>query len=132
MHRSYLLSLDFKVTFLTEWAAQLKINPLYALLSGFEFGNTPGVGTFYDFLNRLWDSEEDNLNPHIHPVKTSVKKPSVKGAKAKSVEKVSVAQLLSESEENSFSIFEQPYGSLFDLYNQEFLQKSVSKKAYQS
>lgn len=64
MHRSYLLSLDFKVTSLTEWASQLKINPLYALLSGFDFGDTPGVGTFYDFLTRLWDSDEDNLNPH--------------------------------------------------------------------
>ena len=128
MQRSYLLSLDFKVTSLTEWAAQLKINPLYALLSGFDFGDTPGVGTFYDFLARLWDSDEDNLNPHIHSVKASVKKPSVKGDKAKSVEKVSVAQLLAELEENSFSISEQPYGSLFHLYNQEFLQKSVSKK----
>lgn len=53
MQRSYLLSIDFKVSSLTQWAAQLKINPLYAILSGFEFGNTPGVGTFYDFLNRL-------------------------------------------------------------------------------
>ena len=67
MHRSYLLSIAFKVTSLTEWAAQLKITPLYAILSGFEFGNTPGVGTFYDFLNRLWDSDENNLTPHIHP-----------------------------------------------------------------
>ena len=50
MQRSYLLSIDFKVTSLTEWAAQLKMNPLYAILSGFEVGNTPGVGTFYDFL----------------------------------------------------------------------------------
>ena len=50
MQRSYLLSIDFKVTSLTEWAAQLKINPLYAILSGFEVGNTPSVGTFYDFL----------------------------------------------------------------------------------
>ena len=50
MQRSYLLSIDFKVTSLTEWAAQLKMNPLYAILSGFEPGNTPGVGTFYDFL----------------------------------------------------------------------------------
>ena len=107
MHRSYLLSLDFKVTSLTEWAAQLKINPLYAILSGFEVGDTPGVGTFYDFINRIWDSDDDNLSPHIHPLKVSVKKPSAKGAKAKSVEKISV---------------EQPYGSLFDLYNQEFLQ----------
>lgn len=95
MHRSYLLSLDFKVTSITEWAAQLKINPLYAILSGFEFGDTPSVGTFYDFLNRLWDSDEDNLSPHIHPIKASVKK---------------------------------PYGSLFDLFNQEFLQQSVSKQ----
>jgi len=30
MQRSYLLSIDFKVTSLTDWAAQLKINPLYA------------------------------------------------------------------------------------------------------
>lgn len=53
MQRSYLLSIDFKVHSLTDWAAQLKINPLYAILSGFEFGDTPGVGTFYDFLSRL-------------------------------------------------------------------------------
>ena len=58
MQRSYLLSIDFKVTSLTEWAAQLKMNPLYAILSGFDPGNTPGVGTFYDFLNRLWDSDD--------------------------------------------------------------------------
>lgn len=50
MQRSYLLSIDFKVTSVTEWAAQLKINPLYAIVSGFEVGDTPGVGTFYDFF----------------------------------------------------------------------------------
>ena len=64
MQRSYLLSIDFKVHSLTDWAAQLKINPLYAILSGFEFGDTPGVGTFYDFLSRLWDSEDSNLSSH--------------------------------------------------------------------
>lgn len=128
MHRSYLLSLDFKVTSLTEWAAQLKINPLFAILSGFEFGDTPGVGAFYDFLNRIWDSKDDNLSPHIHPIKASVKKPSAKGAKAKSVEKISVGQLLQELENTTFSISEQPYGSLFDLYNREFLQQSVSRQ----
>jgi hypothetical protein len=53
MQRSYLLSIDFKVTSLTEFAAQLKMNPLYAILSGFEPSNTPGVGTFYNFINRL-------------------------------------------------------------------------------
>ena len=79
MQRSYLLSIDFKVTSITEWAAQLKINPLYAILSGFEPDNTPRVGTFYDFINRLWNSDDDHISPHIHPLKTKVKKPKTKG-----------------------------------------------------
>ena len=102
MQRSYLLSIDFKVTSITDWAAQLKINPLYAILSGFEVGDTPGTGTFYDFFDRLWDSEEDNLSPHIHPVKAKVKKPKNKGAKAESVEKITVAELLPQLENTSF------------------------------
>lgn len=127
MQRSYLLSIDFKVTSLTDWAAQLKINPLYAILSGFEFGNTPGVGTFYDFMDRLWDSDDDHLSPHIHPLKTKVKKPKTKSTKADSVEKIKVEQLLPQLENSVFNINDQPYGSLFSLYQQEFLNKSVSK-----
>ena len=84
MQRSYLLSIDFKVTSLTDWAAQLKMNTLYAILSGFELGDTPGIGTFYDFLKRLWDSDDDHMAPHIHPLKTKVKKPKTKGTKADS------------------------------------------------
>ena len=127
MQRSFLLSIDFKVSSLTDWAAQLKINPLYAILSGFEFGDTPGVGTFYDFLNRLWDSDSDNLSSHIHPLKAKVKKPKTKGSKAAPVEKVSVEQLLPELENTVFCIEHQPYGSLFQLYKSEFLDQSVSK-----
>ena len=129
MQRSYLLSIDFKVTSLTDWAAQLKINPLYAILSGFEVGDTPGVGTFYDFLNRLWDSDSDNLNPHVLPVKSKrVKNPKQKGAKAESVEKTTVEQLLKTLEQKSFSIDDQPYGSLFKLYQKEFLEQSVKRE----
>ena len=91
MQRSYLLSIDFKVSSITSWAAQLKMNPLYAVLSGFDAGDTPGVGTFYDFMDRLWDSGDDHMSPHIHPLKTKVKKPETKGAKADTVEKVTVA-----------------------------------------
>ena len=85
MQRSYLLSIDFKVSSITEWAAQLKINPLFAILSGFQVGDTPGVGTFYDFMKRLWDSDDPHMSPHIHPTKTKVKKPHAKGEKAASV-----------------------------------------------
>ena len=127
MQRSYLLSIDFKVTSLTEWAAQLKMNPLYAILSGFEPGNTPGVGTFYDFINRLWDSDDDHMSPHIHPLKTKVKKPETKGTKADSLEKVTVADLLpTVLEHTDFKLDEQPYSSLFAIYQKEFLDVSVS------
>ena len=127
MHRSYLLSLDFKVTSITDWSAQLKINPLYAILSGFKVGDTPGVGTFYDFFDRLWDSDEDNLSSHLHPLKTSVKKPKKKGEKASPVEKTTVEQLLKELEETTTSIEQQPYGSLFNIYKNEFLNISIQK-----
>ena len=126
MQRSYLLSIDFKVTSLTEWAAQLKMNPLYAILSGFEVGNTPGVCTFYDFLNRLWNSDDDHMSPHIHPLKTKIKKPKTKGTKADSVEKVTVADLLPTLEKTDFKLDEQPYSSLFKIYQKEFLEISVS------
>ena len=88
MQRSHLLSIDFKVHSLTDWAAQLKINPLYAILSGFQFGDTPGVGTFYDFLDRLWDSDSDNLSPHIHPIKKKrVKKQNKKAIRQNPLKK---------------------------------------------
>ncbi len=127
MLRSYLLSIDFKVTSITDWAAQLKINPLYAILSGFEVGNTPGIGTFYDFFNRLWDSEDDNLSPHIHPLKAKVKKPKGKGTKAASVEKVTVDQLITQLDDTTFIPEQQPYHSLLQIYKKQFLDVSVSK-----
>ena len=127
MQRSYLLSIDFKVTSLTDWAAQLKINPLYAILSGFEVGDTPGVGTFYDFIKRLWNSDDNHLSSHIHPIKEKVKKPKKKGTKADSIEKVTVAELLPQLENTKFHIDDQPYSSLFKIYKHEFLDVSVSK-----
>ncbi len=48
MLRSYLLALKLKVTSVTVWCRMLRETPLYAILSGFSFGDTPGVGTFYD------------------------------------------------------------------------------------
>ena len=127
MLRSYLLSLDFKVLSITDWAAQLKINPLYAIVSGFEYGDTPGVGTFYDYFSRLWDSDEDNLNPRIHPLKASVKKPKKKGEKAESTESVTVEELLQKMEASESLSAEPPYAILFSLFREQFLDRSVEK-----
>jgi len=127
MLRSYLLSIEFKVTSITDWAAQLKINPLYAIAGGFEFGDTPGTGTFYDFTKRLWNLDEANLNPHVHPLKASVKKPKKKGQKAESVEAVTVEELLQKMKAHAFVPDEQPYSILFQLYKKQFLDVSVEK-----
>ncbi|MDK2966454.1 hypothetical protein [Lacrimispora sp.] len=128
MKRSYLLSIDFKVTSITYWAAQLKINPLYALLSGFQVGDTPGAGIFYDFFKRFWNADDDNLSSHLRPLKASIKKPKKKGEKADPIEKLTVEHLFKELEETTFSLDEQPYGSLFQLFKSEFLDVSVHKK----
>ena len=73
MLRSYLLSMKFKVPSLTSWASVLKQNHLYAILSGFTVGDTPGVGTFYDFTRRLWLSDQNNLSDPLHPPKEKPK-----------------------------------------------------------
>ena len=93
MLRSMLLSLVFKKTSFTDWSAELKMNPLSAILSGFHPDDTPSVGTFYDFTDRLWLSEKDNFNPHAHAPKRKVRKPSNPNDKADSVEAFSVESL---------------------------------------
>ena len=80
--RSYLLSMKFKVTSITSWASQLKQNCLYAILSGFTVGDTPGVGTFYDFFSRIWDSDKNNISDPVHPPKEKPKKPKKKGKRS--------------------------------------------------
>ncbi len=57
---------------ITQWCRQLKITPLYAILSGFSVDDTPGVGTFYDFFNWLWQSDKDN---YVRQIKHKKPKP---------------------------------------------------------
>src|SRR5699024_5888118 len=71
MHKLQYTSVD-------KWVEALKTNSLYAILSGFDPDSTPGVGTFYDFFNRLW------LAPSLHLMKKKkrkIKKPKKKGKK---------------------------------------------------
>lgn len=84
MMRSYLLSLMIQpAKGITHWVDQLRRVPLYAILSGFEPGNTPGVGTFYDFFDRIWASDEANMKCKIRPKrkKKNKKKKLKKGEK---------------------------------------------------
>lgn len=57
--RSLILMADQKVFGITQWVGMLRSDRLLAVLSGFEPGNTPGVGTFYDFVDRFWLEDDD-------------------------------------------------------------------------
>ena len=57
------------------------------------------------------------MSPHIHPLKTKVKKPKTKGTKADPAEKVTVAGLLPSLEKTDFKLDEQPYYQYFKREN---------------
>lgn len=100
MLRAILVSVEFKITSYTKLAADLKENHLHAIISGFSVGDTPGVGTFYDFHKRLWLSDEKNLSDAVHPPKQKPRKPKGTEQKAAPVEKVTVDELFRQFEEN--------------------------------
>jgi hypothetical protein len=125
MLRSYMLSLVMKHTSFTSWSRELKLNPLAAIISGFKPDDTPGVGTFYDFCDRLWMSDSDNLSAHAQPVKMRrVVKPKNPDDKAEPVEDTTVADLIPKLEKNPLSP-DQPYSRLFQLFNEVFLRHSA-------
>lgn len=81
MLRSYLLALKLKVTSITVWCRMPRESPFYAILSGFSFGDTPGIGTFYDFFSRLWKDDPSNLSPKDRFPKLKPPKGKKKGEK---------------------------------------------------
>ena len=100
MLRAILVSVEFKITSYTRFAADLKETHLHAIISGFSGGDTPGTGTFYDFHNRLWLSDNKNLSKALHPPKEKPQTPKGKEEKAPTFEKVTVEDLFQRFEAN--------------------------------
>ena len=55
MLRSLLLMIVMNVVSITHWVETLHTSQFFAILSGFQPWDVPGVGTFYDFIDRLWN-----------------------------------------------------------------------------
>ena len=127
MIRSMMLALVMKNTSFTSWSMELKVNPLAAIISGFHPDDTPGVGTFYDFCDRLWLSDKDNLSDHAQPRKQrKVKKPKNPDDKAEPVEDLTVADLIPVLESTPLST-DQPYALLFRIFHEIFLKGSENR-----
>ena len=104
----------------------LRETPLYAILSGFPFGDTPGVGTFYDFFSRLWKDDSDNLSPKGRFPKLRPPKGRKKGEKTP-CDSSSVASKLLPLLERLQLKPENPFLLIFKLYSCQFLHKSIER-----
>lgn len=83
MLRSLMLTHHQKITIVDQWVFTLKTTPIFAILSGFSPDDVPGVGTFYDFFNRLWLASTPHLS---QKKKRKLKKPRKKGKKNQKLE----------------------------------------------
>lgn len=126
--RSYLLFLMVSPYIgITKWVDELYRVPLYAILSGFEPGNIPGVGTFYDFFTRIWGSPSPNTKPSILPKKMKMKK----GKKLKKGEKKPpknpgiVKKLVDHYLKHGSKKNELPTDKLFDFFQSQILAVSA-------
>lgn len=126
MLRSYLLALKLKVTSITTWCRMLREAPLYAILSGFSYGDTPGVGTFYDFFSRLWQKESNQLSTKGRFPKLKTAKGKKTGAKTPCNSSSIASKLLPLLERWKLEPVN-PFSLIFKLFNQQFLGKSIEQ-----
>lgn len=128
MLRSYLLLLLTHPTMgVTKWVDQLHRVPLYAILSGFEPGDIPGVGTFYDFFGRLWGYEAKNIKPSLKPKRAKKKKLKLKKGEKQPLKKPGVVQKLVKRFFRDGSKKKLlPGDRLFDFFQSEFLAVSAT------
>ncbi len=79
---------------ITSFVKKLKSHPVLAVICGFEPDAIPGVGTFYDFMNRFW-LEEEPAKVLREPLRKKAKKPK-NGEKLPEKDKDRVAQLVDQ------------------------------------
>lgn len=127
MLRSYLLALKLKVTSITVWCRMLRESPLYAILSGFSYGDTPGVGTFYDFFSRIWKKDSRNLSISDRFPKIKAPKGQKKGDKTPCDSSGIAAKLLPLLDRWEIKT-NHPFYLIFRLFQAQFLDKSIETK----
>jgi hypothetical protein len=128
MIRSYLLLLLTNPTMsIDEWVDELRRVPLYAIISGFKPGDTPGVGTFHDFFKRLWGSKKKNISHKKKSKKSRKRKPKKgkNGEKAPLSKPGRVKRLVEWILPRLDQKREMPSDRLFDFFQSEILAVSA-------
>jgi len=82
--RSLVLMTHMHEFSITKWVLKLRADKVLAILSGFEPGETPGVGSFYDFLHHVWRQDQKTIRKRrakLRPVKRKPRKKFKPGQK---------------------------------------------------
>jgi len=82
MFRSLLLMEMLHERSIDNWVKTMRTTPIFAILSGFTSSDIPGVGTFYDFINRLWLASSAHLSSKVRKPRHKPKKGKKKGDKS--------------------------------------------------
>ena len=82
MFRSLLLMEILHERSIDSWVNKMRSAPIFAILSGFLPNDVPGVGTFYDFIRRLWLASSTHLANKIRKPRHKPKKGKKKGEKS--------------------------------------------------
>jgi len=126
MLRSYLLFLMTKPEIgITEWVNEMNRIPYYAILSGFEPGDLPGVGTFYDFFKRLWAASENNLKSKKQTIRKRKPKKGKKGEKAPTTTPGKVKRLVEWMIRHADKKNDLPSDRLFHFFQTQILAISA-------
>ncbi len=125
--RCFLLFLFTNPTIgLTAWVEELHRVPLYAVLSGFEPQDVPGVGTFYDLFPRLWKADAKHLKPTRQPKKKKKpKRGNKKGEKAATSTPARVRRLIKRLTQQSHSVSTVPTDPLFEFFQTQIAATSA-------
>lgn len=126
MLRSYLLFLMTKPEIgITAWVDEMYRVPLYAILSGFVPGDVPGVGTFYDFFQRLWAASENSIKPKKQKKRKRKPKKGKKGEKAPTATPGKVKRLVKWMMHHDARKTDLPSDRLFHFFQSQFLAISA-------
>ena len=66
MLRSLIVMALLKIKGITQWVSDTRTHALPAILTGFSPHDTPGIGTYYDFLKRIYDGPYQKPCKHIN------------------------------------------------------------------
>lgn len=133
MLRSYLLSIKLGFTSITKWVEALKECPLYSIISGFPPTNVPGIGTFYDFFDRIWPSDSNNLVGQMRHKKKKTPRGKKSGDKTPNITKTAAYRFIEFYKSHPLPDYSKsPLNFIFRLYKSQFLDTSVEAGLFDS